>query len=75
MFGKDISVLSEPVGKQPPWSDLPFVVLTSHLLSTASAWRQKLIGSLRNVSLLERPVQAITLTSNASCCSCADASV
>jgi signal transduction histidine kinase/ActR/RegA family two-component response regulator len=63
LFGKDISVLSEQVGNQPPWSDLPFVVLTSNLPSTSvTAWRHRLVESLRNVSLLERPVQAITLT-------------
>lgn len=62
LFGKDISALSEQVGNQPPWSDLPFVVLTSNLPSTnVSAWRHRLVESLRNVSLLERPVQAITL--------------
>ena len=62
LFGKDISVLSERVGNQPPWSDLPFVVLTSNLPSTSvTAWRHRLVESLRNVSLLERPVQAITL--------------
>jgi signal transduction histidine kinase/CheY-like chemotaxis protein len=62
VFGKALSALSEQVGKQPPWSDLPFVVLTSQLPSTnVSAWRHRLVESLRNVSLLERPVQAITL--------------
>jgi signal transduction histidine kinase/ActR/RegA family two-component response regulator len=62
VFGKALSVLSEQVAKQPPWSDLPFVVLTSQLPSTnVSAWRHRLVESLRNVSLLERPVQAITL--------------
>jgi signal transduction histidine kinase len=62
VFGRNLSVLSEQVRKQPPWSDLPFVVLTSQVLSTGvSAWRHKLVESLRNVSLLERPVQAITL--------------
>jgi signal transduction histidine kinase/ActR/RegA family two-component response regulator len=63
LFGRDISGLSEHVGGQPPWSDLPFVVLTSTIPSTSvSAWRHRLVESLRNVSLLERPVQAITLT-------------
>jgi signal transduction histidine kinase/ActR/RegA family two-component response regulator len=62
LFGRDFSVVSERVGTQPPWSDLPFVVLTSQLPSTnVSAWRHRLVESLRNVSLLERPVQAITL--------------
>ena len=62
LFGKDLSVLSGQVGKQPPWSDLPFVILTSQLPSTGvSAWRHRLVELLRNVSLVERPVQAITL--------------
>lgn len=62
LFGKDCSMLAAQVGKQPPWSDLPFVILTSNLPgTTVSAWRHRLVESLGNVSLLERPVQAITL--------------
>jgi signal transduction histidine kinase/CheY-like chemotaxis protein len=62
LFGKDCSILAEQVAKQPPWSDLPFVVLTSNLPDErVGAWRQRLVEALRNVSLLERPVQAITL--------------
>jgi signal transduction histidine kinase/CheY-like chemotaxis protein len=65
LFGKDISRLTDQVGKQPAWSDLPFVVLTSNLPNpSVSAWRQRLVEALRNVSLLERPVQAITLTTS-----------
>jgi signal transduction histidine kinase/CheY-like chemotaxis protein len=49
---------------QPPWSDMPFVMLTGRREHPAvMAWRGKLVAALRNVSLLERPVQAITLTS------------
>lgn len=63
LFGRDIAVLSRWVAEQPPWSDLPFLILTSHLPSAGvTSWRQRLVASLRNVSLLERPVQAITLT-------------
>jgi signal transduction histidine kinase/CheY-like chemotaxis protein len=61
VFGQALEVLSEQVAKQPPWSDLPFVVLTSQLGTNVSAWRHRLVEALRNVSLLERPVQAITL--------------
>jgi signal transduction histidine kinase/CheY-like chemotaxis protein len=62
LFGKRLSVLSEWVKQQPPWSDLPFVVLTSQLLDiNVSSWRSRLVDALGNVSLLERPVQAITL--------------
>jgi signal transduction histidine kinase/CheY-like chemotaxis protein len=64
LFGRDISAISDWVAQQSPWSDLPFVVLTSHHEEPAvSAWRQQLVSLLRNVSLLERPVQPITLTS------------
>src|SRR3712207_5785111 len=52
LFGKDIAALSAWVERQPPWSDLPFVVLTSHQEQPAVvAWRLKLVASLRNVSL------------------------
>jgi signal transduction histidine kinase/ActR/RegA family two-component response regulator len=64
LFRKDLSALGAWVKEQPTWSDLPFVILTSHLtLTSASEWRRDLVAALRNVSLLERPVQAITLTS------------
>jgi signal transduction histidine kinase/CheY-like chemotaxis protein len=63
LFGKPITALCDWVAGQPPWSDLPFVVLTGHLPNPGlAALRQRLTTSLRNVSLLERPVQAITIT-------------
>jgi signal transduction histidine kinase/CheY-like chemotaxis protein len=50
--------------RQPPWSDLPFVVATSKQdQPSVTSWRRRLIADLGNVSLLERPVQAITLIS------------
>nr|WP_206051224.1 ATP-binding protein [Neorhizobium sp. T7_12] len=64
LFGKDASLLFKWVADQPPWSDLPFILLTSRQEQTGiEAWRQGLINSLRNVALLERPVQAQTLVS------------
>ncbi len=64
LFGKDLSDLSGWIEAQPPWSDLPFVVLTSrHEQPRVAAWRLTIVEALRNVSLLERPVQPITLTS------------
>lgn len=64
LFGQDIRPLADWVAAQPTWSDLPFIVLTSHQeQSVVTAWRRRLVASLRNVSLLERPVQPITLTS------------
>ena len=64
LFGKDTAPLTRWVAQQPAWSDLPFVVLTSHHEQAAvTAWRRNLVGALRNISLLERPIQPITLTS------------
>ncbi|MET4174424.1 signal transduction histidine kinase/ActR/RegA family two-component response regulator [Bradyrhizobium sp. LA6.1] len=64
LFGKDTSPLAQWIESQPPWSDLPFVVLTSDREQPAVlAWRRSIVALLRNVSLLERPVQPMTLTS------------
>jgi signal transduction histidine kinase/ActR/RegA family two-component response regulator len=64
IFGKDTMALAEWIERQPPWSDLPFVVLTSHREQPAVvAWRRGIVGLLRNVSLVERPVQPMTLAS------------
>ncbi|HET6185194.1 MAG TPA: ATP-binding protein [Acetobacteraceae bacterium] len=62
--GAAADALTEWVGRQPPWSDMPFVMLTSHREHPAViAARRRLVAALRNVSLLERPLQTITLTS------------
>ena len=64
LFSKDVKALLEWVEQQPAWSDLPFILLTSHQdRANVAAWRQRIVASLRNVSILERPVQSITLTS------------
>jgi signal transduction histidine kinase/CheY-like chemotaxis protein len=70
LVGPDLTLLRKWVGEQPAWSDLPFVVLTSRREQTTavSAWRRNLVAWLRNVSLLERPVQSITLTSTLQAC-------
>ena len=51
------------VEAQPPWSDFPFVVLTSSRSSSAPRRRLQLMDKLKNVSLLERPLDAVTLVS------------
>jgi signal transduction histidine kinase len=56
--------LEQWVTSQPPWSDFPFIVLTTRATSAAShAYRMRLIEGLGNVSLLERPLNAVTLVS------------
>jgi len=63
LFNEDLTVFQAWIAQQPPWSDFPFVVLTSQLdHPRAKNWRHALADKLRNVSMLERPVQAITLT-------------
>ena len=56
--------LEKWVASQPPWSDFPFIILTSRATSAATlAYRMRLLESLGNVSLLERPLNAVTLMS------------
>jgi PAS domain S-box-containing protein len=56
--------LSAWVAEQPTWSDFPFIVLTSgHLYARADAQRIQLLESLGNVSLLERPLSIVSLSS------------
>ena len=50
--------------RQPPWSDIPIVLLTSPGVSDVVALRAlEMFGSSGNVTLLERPLKAITLVS------------
>lgn len=60
----DTRELSRWVGSQPPWSDFPFVVLTTHgggLERNPTA--AKLTEILGNASFLERPFHPTTLVS------------
>src|SRR6478672_10950479 len=59
--------LEKWVANQPPWSDFPFIVLTTRSTSSAAhAYRLRLLESLGNVSMLERPLNTVTLTSSVS---------
>ncbi|HJU18360.1 MAG TPA: response regulator [Stellaceae bacterium] len=63
-LGLDLSGLFEWVEKQPPWSDFPFIVLTTHRDNPRrQQYTQRLIANLRNVTLQERPIQTVTLVS------------
>ncbi len=50
---------------QPPWSDFPFVMLTGAGSTAPTATGLTLMALLRNATLLERPVRAVTLASAA----------
>jgi signal transduction histidine kinase/ActR/RegA family two-component response regulator len=66
LFGADATGLFAWAAGQPAWSDLPFLVLTSRQEQpSVTDWRRRLVSALRNVSLLERPIQPITLFSTA----------
>jgi signal transduction histidine kinase len=62
LYGSNVRVLEDWVGRQPPWSDQPFVVLTNHNQGAKfAAFRRELVMRLLNVGFLERPLHAITL--------------
>jgi signal transduction histidine kinase/CheY-like chemotaxis protein len=64
-YREPLELLVDWVARQPPWSDFPFLILTSGGggASPDHLRRLRLLEALRNVSLLERPVQRVTLVS------------
>src|SRR5215471_1245769 len=62
----DPTLLFDWVRTQPPWSDFPFIVLTNrHDYRGVHQHTVHLLDQLRNVTLMERPLQAVTLISAA----------
>ena len=62
LVGRFGEALLEHVAEEPPWSDFPFILLTSGGGTTrASVHMVNLLGPSTNVTLLERPVRALTL--------------
>jgi signal transduction histidine kinase len=62
LYGKPMDRLVAWVDVQPPWSDFPFIVITNQNEGARfTAFRRRVVGELRNVSFLERPMQAISL--------------
>ncbi len=54
--------LSEALGRQPPWSDLPLVIFAAAVDTAASARRmQQLLGVLGNVTFVDRPLRVAML--------------
>jgi signal transduction histidine kinase/CheY-like chemotaxis protein len=56
-----LAVLSAFLDRQPPWSDLPILLLAKHGAESLEA--QRAVEKLGNVTLLERPVRAMALLS------------
>ena len=64
--GPALTRLREALAAQPPWSDLPLVILTSGGRSTVEGRRRlEALESLGNATLLERPLRIATLVSTA----------
>ncbi|MDQ1079452.1 ATP-binding protein [Pseudoroseomonas cervicalis] len=64
LFRADLAALAARVARQPPWSDLPFIVLTqSGIAARRQMAEMNLPGRLGNVLFLERPLNALALVS------------
>ncbi len=61
----DVRVLRRWLDAQPSWADFPFIMLTLPRTSQKGMVRHDLVEALGNVVLLERPINAETLTSAA----------
>ncbi len=62
LYGGKLDGVADWVARQPPWSDLPFIILTNHNEGARfAAFRSALVDKLHNVAILERPLQAISV--------------
>ena len=60
----NLAMLGDWVNSQPPWSDFPFIILTGGRVQPFHMRRRfELFQPLGNVTMLERPLQSITLLS------------
>ena len=62
---RDTAGLAAWLEAQPPWSDFPFIVLATRQAGRRSESAAALLARLGNVVLLERPINAETLSSAA----------
>jgi signal transduction histidine kinase/ActR/RegA family two-component response regulator len=56
-----VQLLGETLDHQPPWSDIPVIVLAGGEFSASSVRPLNLLGPLRNVMIMERPVRRLIL--------------
>ena len=61
--GENIDVLTDWLERQPPWSDLPIVLLATKRVGRRPEGAIKALDQLGNVVVLERPIHSETLTS------------
>ena len=65
LTGADLPGLLAWIADQPPWSDLPVIVLATRQPGRRGEAASNLLARLGNVILLERPINAETLSSAA----------
>ena len=64
LIAAEVASLLDALAQQPPWSDIPLVVLTSSGGGDAVSLRAlEIFGPNANITLLERPLRAVTLLS------------
>ena len=64
LVGPELPILLDRIEHQPPWSDLPVVVLATKQVGRRSAIAANTLERLGNVIILERPINAETLLSS-----------
>ena len=64
LVASDVPSLLDRLEQQPPWSDIPLILLTTSGGGDEMSRRAlEIFGPKANVTLLERPLQAVTLVS------------
>lgn len=64
LVASDVLVLLDTLDQQPPWSDIPLVILTSSRGGDEVSLRAlEIFGPRANITLLERPLRTVTLVS------------
>lgn len=61
LVGVSLAGVREILARQPPWSDLPVIVLAAQRIARRPLLAQQTLGDLGNVVIFERPINAETL--------------
>src|SRR5687767_3187962 len=67
LLPRELPVLLESLRRQPPWSDVPVVVLTRGRGSQEDLRLVQSFAPASSVTLLERPLSALGLTTTLKC--------
>jgi len=64
LLASEVPLLLDALGQQPPWSDIPLIILTSSGAGEDVSLRTiDIFGQTANILLLERPLRSVTLLS------------